>query len=238
MTGVELVRLGQAEIRSREIGRGAVGEPLAMRPPLAARRDRPVGDQDLQNVVPARSLPARRQGKGPEPIEFEFPPQRPGQPTVASLARMEQARLRQAKWRHRGVVRDRVATILGEQGQRLRSARVGVDELDRLAPSFRPRRVDLAQIQNAPLRHSAAIETLVLDDAPIKVRLAVAPSLVSSREHDDAEAIAKTNPGESGRSSLRAVLPILTVRRKTKSITYDPKNRKTRFSDSESAKSG
>src|SRR5271163_188537 len=43
--------------------------------------NQPVGDQDLQNVVPARSLPARRQALGPEPIELQVSPQPPGQPT-------------------------------------------------------------------------------------------------------------------------------------------------------------
>src|SRR5277367_4797278 len=36
--------------------------------------NQPVGDQDLQNVVPARSLPARRQALGPEPIELQVSP--------------------------------------------------------------------------------------------------------------------------------------------------------------------
>src|SRR5271155_2203741 len=53
VTGVEFVRLGQAEIRTQEIGHGAVAEPFAMQPPLAARFNQPIGDQDLQNLVPA-----------------------------------------------------------------------------------------------------------------------------------------------------------------------------------------
>src|SRR3984885_2800004 len=40
--------------------------------------------------------------------------------------------------------------------------------------------------QNVPLHHPAAVETLVLDDAPIEVRLAVLPSLDSPQEHDGA----------------------------------------------------
>ncbi len=144
VTGVELVRLGQAEIRSQEIGHRAVGEPLAMQPPLAAGFDQPIGDQDLQNVIPARPLPARGQAFGPEPIELQVSPQQPGQPTRAPLARAMQAHLRQPQAHHRGVVRDRIATVLGEQGQRLRAAGIGVDDLDRLAPSFRLRGIDLA----------------------------------------------------------------------------------------------
>jgi hypothetical protein len=36
-----------------------------------------------------------------------------------------------------------------------------------------------------PLHHPTVVETLVLDDIPIEVRLAVLPSFDSSQEHDD-----------------------------------------------------
>jgi hypothetical protein len=49
-----------------------------------------------------------------------------------------------------------------------------------------PRDPRVAQIQNVPLHHPPAVETLVLDDAPIEVGLAVLPSLDSSQEHDNA----------------------------------------------------
>jgi len=62
-----------------------------------------------------------------------------------------------------------------------------------------------------PLHHSAAIETLVLDDAPIEVRLAVLPPFGSSKEYNDVDSITKTIPWESGRSSLQAFLTILPV---------------------------
>jgi hypothetical protein len=87
VAGVELVRLGEAEIRSEEIGHGAAEEPLAMQPPFAARRDEPVGDQHLQHVVPARSFAACRQAFGPETIEMQLAPQDAGEPARAPLAR-------------------------------------------------------------------------------------------------------------------------------------------------------
>src|SRR5208282_3016136 len=62
-----------------------------------------------------------------------------------------------------------------------------------------------------PLHHSAAIETLVLDDAPIEVRFAVLPPFGSSKEHNDVDSITKTIPWEPGRSSLQAFLTILPV---------------------------
>src|SRR5271156_3455839 len=186
VTGVEFVRLGQAEIRTQEIGHGAVAEPLAMQPPLAARFNQPVSDQDLQNLVPTRSLPARRQALGPEPIEMQVTPQQPGQPTGAPLPRTMQAKFGQAEPHQRGIVRYSLATILREQRQRLRASAIRIENLDRPTPNFRLRRIDLTQIQNVPLHHPAAIETLVLDDVPIEVGLTVLPSLDSSQEHDDA----------------------------------------------------
>jgi hypothetical protein len=151
-----------------------------MQPPLTAGFNQPVGDQDLQNLVPARSLPARRQALGPEPIVLQVSPQLPGQPTGAPLPRTMQAKIGQTQPHHRGIVRHSLATILGKQGQRLGAARLRVEHLDRLAPGLRLGRIDLAQIQDVPLHHPATVETLVLDDAPIEVCLAVLPSFDSS----------------------------------------------------------
>ena len=155
------MRLGQAEIRSQQIGHGAPAEPLAMQPPLAAGFDQPVGDQDLQDLVRAR-FPARG--------------------------------FRQTQPHHRGVVRRGLAAILGEQGERPGAARLRIEHLDRLAPGLRPRRIDLAQIQNVALRHPAVIETLVLDGAPIQMRIAVLPSFNSSQEHNGDDLNRKTTP--------------------------------------------
>ena len=91
-----------------------------------------------------------------------------------------QAKIGQTQPHHRGIVRHGLATILGKQGQRLGAARLRVENLDRLAPGLRLGRIDLAQIQDVPLHHPATVETLVLDDAPIEVCLAVLPSFDSS----------------------------------------------------------
>ena len=59
-------------------------------------------------------------------------------------------------------------------------SRVVIEDLDGFAPCRSLRGVDLAQIQNVPLYDTAAGNTLVLDDAPIVVRLAV-PGLSRGR---------------------------------------------------------
>src|ERR1700722_16016026 len=51
--------------------------------------------------------------------------------------------------------------------------RVLVEHRDGLAPHRGLRGIDLAQIQHVTLHNAAACDTLVLDDAPILVRLAV-----------------------------------------------------------------
>ena len=157
-----------------------------MQPPLAAGFDQSVGDQHLQNLIPARSLPARGQALRPEPVELQLSPQQARQPTGAPVPRTMQAHFRNSQPHHRGVVHRDLATVLREQGQRPRAARVRVEHLDRLAPHLSLGRIDLAQIQSVPLHHPAAVETLVLDEAPIEVRLAVLPSLDSPQEHDRA----------------------------------------------------
>src|SRR3981081_4586556 len=63
--------------------------------------------------------------------------------------------------------------------------------------------VDLAQIQHVPLHHSAIIETPVLDDVPVAVRLAVFLSLVSPQKHDAANLCTSSRVWESGRSTLQ-----------------------------------
>jgi hypothetical protein len=101
----------------------------------------------LQNLIPSRSLAARRQPFGPEPIELQVPPQQPGQPTGAPLPRPVQPHLGKPQPHHRDVVRRGLALLLGEQGERSRATRVDVEHLERPTPSFRPRRINLAQIE-------------------------------------------------------------------------------------------
>jgi hypothetical protein len=72
------------------------------------------------------------------------------------------------------------AAILWEQGERARTPRIGVERFDRPAPSFGLGGIDLAEAEHVALDHTPAIEALVLDDAPIEMRLAVLSSLGSS----------------------------------------------------------
>jgi len=63
-------------------------------------------------------------------------------------------------------------------------SRVVVEHLDGLAPHRSLRGIDLSQVQNVTLHHAAASNTLVLDHAPIVVRLAVFLAWRLSQKHD------------------------------------------------------
>src|SRR5260370_7427716 len=82
VAGIKLVFFRQAKIGTEEIGHRAVAEPFAMQSPLAARRNQPVGREHLQDLIPWRSFPARRQPIGPESIKLKLLPQLPAQPAA------------------------------------------------------------------------------------------------------------------------------------------------------------
>src|ERR1700760_340632 len=203
MTDVKLVRLGQTEIRTEQIGHGTAAEPVAMQLPLAARGDQPVRHQHLQDLIPPRALAVDRQTLGPEAIQLQLFPQLPGQPARTPLPWPAQPHLREAKLHGRTVGRHRGTVILRKQRQRPRTSRFLIEDFDGFAPSGRLRRADLTQIQNMTLHHPAAREALVLDDAPIAMRLAVLLSPGLPQEHDRASLAKRIRPGERGRSSLQ-----------------------------------
>src|ERR1700739_2159027 len=93
VTAIQLVDFGQPEVFAEQIGHGTALKPFAMQPPLAARRQQPVGRQQQQHPVPPRTLAARRQPSAPETIELKLAPQAQRQPASAPLARPAQSQL-------------------------------------------------------------------------------------------------------------------------------------------------
>src|SRR6201986_174200 len=161
----------------------------AMQLPFAARGDQPIRRQNLENLLPARSLPAREQTFGPEPIQLQFAPQQTREPARSPLPRPAQRERRETNPHRRGVISDRGAAILREQSQRPRFARRFIEHLYCLAPSRGLRRNSLSQIPNLALHHSAIVETPILHDVPVDVRLAVffAPGLPQRHRQVDRE---------------------------------------------------
>src|ERR1700735_1809561 len=84
-----------------------------------------------------------------------------------------------------------------------------VENFDGFAPGRGLRRADIAQIQDVALHNAAGPEAMVLDDAPIAVRLAILLPPGLPQKHD-AENLAKgIRGGEQGRSSLQRFSTIL-----------------------------
>ena len=146
VTGVELVRFREAEVGAEQIGHGAIVEPLAMQPPLAAGRNEAIRRQHLQHVGPALPLAAAWQAFGPEAVELQFAPQNAGEPAGAPLARPAEPHLAEPQTHDRGVGGGKIATLIGKQRQRTGRAGVLVEHLDRPAPSFSLGRIDLAEV--------------------------------------------------------------------------------------------
>ena len=104
-----------------------------------------------------------------------------------------------------------------------------VEHRDRLAPSRGLRGTNLSQIQDLPLHHPPIVETPILHNVPIDVRLAVflAPGL--PQKHDGANLAAQTRPGEWGRSSLQAISALLDFPGPIKSIACPAPPAKNRY---------
>jgi hypothetical protein len=87
--------------------------------------------------------------------------------------------------------------------------RVVVEHLDRLAQHRGLQGIDLAQIQHVALHDAPARDTLVLDDAPIIVRLAVFLALGLPQKHDEANLDTRICCREQGRSSLQPISAVV-----------------------------
>ena len=86
MAGVQFMRLGQAKIVAQEIGHGTVADQLRCSS-THCRCDQPIGHQNLENLVPARPLSARRQAVGLEPVQLQLAPPLTRQPARPPLPR-------------------------------------------------------------------------------------------------------------------------------------------------------
>ena len=172
---------GDHPLAAQQIAQRAVLVPVTVKPPLAARVDQPVADQDLQDVEPPRALAARRQAPTPEAVQRQPVPQAQRQPTRPPLARVVQRQLRDVDLHHLAIQRRRLP-ILGKQ-RHLTRPRLALHNLDRAAPRRALAVVDLAEIQNLALNHPAAAHSDVLHHAPVTVLLAVLETSLAAHEH-------------------------------------------------------
>jgi len=99
------------------------------------------------------------------------------------LARTAEPHLREADLDRVRALR-RHPAALGKQRQGSRFPGRLVDHLDGAPPSVNLRGVDLPQIKNLALDHSPIVETLILDDVPVDVGLAVFLPCGRAQKHD------------------------------------------------------
>jgi hypothetical protein len=133
-----------------------------------------------------------------EAIEFELAPQLPCQPAGAPLPRPMKPYLGQADLERIHLCRPHAA-LLGKQRQGARLARRLIDDLDGPPPGVTLRCADFSQIEDLTLHHASIVESLVLDDVPVDVCLAVLLPANLSQKHGgfivSKEAFIENGPG-------------------------------------------
>src|SRR5271155_3510104 len=144
--------------------------------------------------MPACPLAARAEPLGPDPAEPQLAPQVHCQPAPAPLPRPTQPQFAQLQTHNRGVRQHPLATVFREQRQAARRRRAFLEDGDRLAPSQFLRIVDLAQVQQWPLHHTALAYPAVLHDAPVTVLFAVLLALGVTEKHDAAHDTRSRHP--------------------------------------------
>ena len=186
----------------QQIAHGAALVPVPVQPPLAARVDQLVAHLCLQHIQPARALPARRQPRPPEPIQFQSVPERKRQPARPPLPRPMQAQRAHVD-PHDFAVQLRRFPVVGKQRHRRRPG-IPLEHLDRAAPGGALAVVDLAQIEELALHHAAVAVAAVLHHAPIAVLLAVLESSLGAHKHG--RIACPNGPSNQGaRSALQAI---------------------------------
>ena len=127
--------------------------PVQMK--LAARRDQPIDDEQLQYFFPSDRFASFRETFLPEPVQSQLPPQLTGQPTVSKYTRPPQFQFPQPHLNpvaHPG----RNGVIVGKQAHRRVLRPVLVEYRQALSPRFFLLVVNLSQIQHRSLCRATA----------------------------------------------------------------------------------
>ena len=185
---------------AQQVPHRAVLVPVPVQAPLAARINQLVAHLRLQDVQPARALPAHRQPRTPEPIQLQSIPKRQCQPASPPLARAVQTEILDVD-ANRLAFQLRCFPIVGKQRHR-HWPRIPPQHLDRPAPGRPLAVVDLAEIEHLPLHHTPVAVAAVLDHAPVTVLLAVLETSLGAHKHGS---IACSNgpPNQGARSALQ-----------------------------------
>ena len=180
--GVEFVDFGQTEIAAEQIGQRGALEPITVQMPFRTRREQPLGDEDLEDLIPARAFARGGQVRGEESAEAELAVKFQGEPAAAPLAGMMEREFIQPDTDDAVVAFGR-GPVVGKEsdlGSRGGVRRVG---LKRLAPGGVWGVIDLAEIKHLTLRAAPVVETFVFNHTPIGVRLAIFFADLGTQKH-------------------------------------------------------
>jgi len=154
-----------------------------MQPPLAARRQQSVDREDAQHLFPVGAFAVQRQARAEKIIEVKGAPQFVAQPARAPLPRTFQPQRIQAHLHRRRATR-RGEPIYGKERHLLCHASALVEDRDRTLPRQTLTVVDLAQVQDMPLRHLAVAIAPALHHRPRAMFFAVLPAGAALQKHD------------------------------------------------------
>jgi hypothetical protein len=189
---LEISRKRDAE----QIAQAAVGQPVAVEPPFAARIEQAIGGEDLEERIPVSALAADGQAGRPEDIQIKLLPQLARHPARAPLARAVQRELAQADL-------DGVAHVGGnrvgggEKRQLSGGLAIGVKDGDGPGPGGLLAVADLTQVKELALDPGAAGGADLLGDGPVAVILAVLAAAVAVQKgftHIWAGSLPQTQP--------------------------------------------
>jgi hypothetical protein len=156
-----------------------------MQPPLAARIDKPIAHQRLQNMAPTGPFARIRKPRRPEPIELQLFVELACQPARSPLPRPMQLHRLEPHLHAISFGMLGHAAVGREQSKLPVSLIVCVQRLDYTTPIRVLAVIDFAEIQHWPLHHLAASTALALYNAPVSVLFAVLHPSCESQVHDD-----------------------------------------------------
>jgi hypothetical protein len=180
---IEPVLAGHGKIHLQQLIHRAAQKPLAMNPQLAARIDQTVHDQQLKHPGP-RHLPTRLgQSRIPERGELQPVPQPAPQEAIAEAARPAQLHLVELHGDRIDFPR-RQRPVIGKETQLAILPLVLIKYLQCPPPGLLLRVVDLAEVEDLPLRGAARTRAAVLDDAEVTMGLPILAAFVLAQKHE------------------------------------------------------
>ena len=163
---------GQAEIAAEQIGPRGARKPVAMQLPFRTGREQALGDEGLEDLLPARARARGGQMSGEEGVETDLAGGFEREPAAAPLARTLAGNGIQPDMHDALVVGGR-GGVVREEGDLGRGGGARGVGGEGLAPGGALRVIDLAAGEDLALRDAPVVATLVFDDTPAGVFLAI-----------------------------------------------------------------